>query len=180
MSDSQRQSQAPRNDTASEVVAYIGLGANLGDRDGQIRRGLEQLEEMHAAVVLEVSSLYESEPVGWSGGPSYLNGVARVSTKLAARELLHKLEEVEILAGRSEGERNSPRPLDLDILLYDGTKIETRDLVIPHPRMKERAFVLWPLAEIAPDVELGPGLTARRAADSLTDHEQIRLWKLRE
>jgi 2-amino-4-hydroxy-6-hydroxymethyldihydropteridine diphosphokinase len=153
---------------------FLGLGSNLGHREDQIREGLRTLESDGSIRIVRVSSLYESEPVGWDGGPWYLNAVAEVSTTLIAPELLRVTREAERSAGRMERERNAPRPLDIDILLFGTERIILETLEVPHPRMLGRAFVLWPLAEIAPEVEVAPGLGAEEAARKLTEHEAIR------
>lgn len=160
------------------VTVYLGLGANLGDRAGQIRWGLRRLEERGALTVARVSSLYETEPVGWSGGPWYLNGAAMGQTTLSPGELLRALKETEAEVGREmeTQSRNAPRPLDLDLLLYGEEKIRTATLVVPHPRIAERGFVLLPLAEIAPEIEVAPGLAAEAAA-KLPRKEVVRPWR---
>jgi len=157
-------------------AVYLGIGSNLGDRASHIRTAVRDLEDNSIVEAHQVSSLYESEPVGWDDGPWYLNAVLSGSTRLEPQELLAALKDMEIQAGREAGERNAPRPLDLDILLYDGVRLEQSDLIIPHPRILERAFVLWPLAEVAPAVEVAPGVTALAAADLLKSHEAICRW----
>jgi 2-amino-4-hydroxy-6-hydroxymethyldihydropteridine diphosphokinase len=153
---------------------YLGLGANLGRRAEQIRAGLAHLEESGAVRVLRVSSFYETEPVGWPDGPWYLNAVARVETSLSPHDLLALLKDVECRLGRRPAQRNAPRPLDLDLLLYDDQHVDEPAIHVPHPRMLERAFVLLPLSEIAPDAEVAPGLSAAVAARGLNVGEAIR------
>ena len=162
------------------MEVFIALGSNLGDREDQIRRALRRLEETGTVAALRVSSLYESEPVGWDGGPWYLNAVACGETPMEPEALLAALEAIEAGAGREPGPRNAPRPLDLDLLLYDRRTIRTPTLEVPHPRMLGRAFVLWPLAELDPEVEVVPGITAWEAAEALRQHESIRLWRGKE
>ncbi|MER3420792.1 MAG: 2-amino-4-hydroxy-6-hydroxymethyldihydropteridine diphosphokinase [Chloroflexota bacterium] len=128
---------------------YLGLGANLGNRLRNLQAGLRALAP--AARTLVVSSLYETEPVGSVGQPPYWNAVARVETALTLSDLLALLKRVERQMGRRPGPRWGPRPLDLDILLAD-LVVQTPDLVVPHPRLAERPFVLVPLAELAADV----------------------------
>ncbi|HKZ51178.1 MAG TPA: 2-amino-4-hydroxy-6-hydroxymethyldihydropteridine diphosphokinase [Dehalococcoidia bacterium] len=128
---------------------YLGLGSNQGDRRANLKRGLEFLSAR--AKVLAVSSLYETEPWGLKRQPLYYNAVARVATELRPRELLAFIKEIEAALGRHPGPRWGPRPLDLDILLYDGEVVAEEDLTIPHPRLAERAFALAPLAELDPD-----------------------------
>ncbi|MDR2330640.1 MAG: 2-amino-4-hydroxy-6-hydroxymethyldihydropteridine diphosphokinase [Comamonas sp.] len=131
--------------------AWIGLGANLGDRGAAMAQALQQLTGSAGVAVQAVSSLYSSRPVD-SSGPDYLNAVAELRTSLSAQQLLHLLQQLELEAGRERPYRNAPRTLDLDVLLYAdiGTSIEMPDLQVPHPRMWQRAFVLAPLQELAP------------------------------
>jgi 2-amino-4-hydroxy-6-hydroxymethyldihydropteridine diphosphokinase len=131
--------------------AYLGLGSNLGDRAANLRAALACLAE--AGTVDAVSSLYETEPVGGPPGQGlYYNACCRLVTALGPRQLLDFLKVVERKLGRREGPRWGPRTVDLDILFYDDLALETDALVLPHPRLGERAFVLVPLAEIAPDL----------------------------
>lgn len=131
------------------VIAYIGLGANLGEREAQIRAGLAALGRVPGVRVLDVSSLRETAPVGGPPQPPYLNGVARLETALSAPALLGVCQQLERDAGRvAGGPRNGPRPLDLDLLLYGDERIDTADLIVPHPRLHERPFVLEPLREL--------------------------------
>jgi 2-amino-4-hydroxy-6-hydroxymethyldihydropteridine diphosphokinase len=132
---------------------FIGLGANLGDRETALRRSLELLEESGAAEVRAVSELIETAPVGGPAGqPDYLNGAAEIETPLPPEGLLAALKEIERRLGRVERERWGAREIDMDVLLYDDKIINTPDLEVPHPRMCERLFVLQPLAKIAPGV----------------------------
>ncbi|MBV8065258.1 MAG: 2-amino-4-hydroxy-6-hydroxymethyldihydropteridine diphosphokinase [Actinobacteria bacterium] len=137
--------------------AYIGLGSNLGDRERTIREGLAALDASGVTVVA-VSTLVDTEPVGVVGQPLFLNGVAAVDTRLGARELLNVLLDVERRFGRLRDEAvpHGPRTLDLDLLLYGDAEIDEPGLHVPHPRMHERDFVLDPLAEVAPGLEV-PG-----------------------
>jgi 2-amino-4-hydroxy-6-hydroxymethyldihydropteridine diphosphokinase len=138
-------------------LVYIGLGANLGDREATIRMALRRLGAHEQIDVLRVSRLRETDPVGYADQPRFLNGVARLQTDLEPRELLAILLDVERDLGRTRhGPRFGPRPIDLDILLYDSRVVEEPGLRIPHPRMAERAFVLEPLAELDPSLEV-PG-----------------------
>ena len=133
------------------VLVYIGLGANLGDPAAQLRRALGGLADMEEVEVLRVSGFYLNPPLGPPDQPWYVNAVAQVRTRLTAEELLRGLARLEAALGRVQGERWGPRVIDLDLLLYDGEVINTPELVLPHPGMHRRAFVLAPLAEIAPD-----------------------------
>jgi len=132
---------------SAPVSAWIGLGANLGDRLATLRTALSAMGALPGTRVQGVSSLYGSAPVD-AGGPDYLNAVAQVQTTLAPHALLAQLQAIEQAAGRERPYRNAPRTLDLDILLYGDEVIDTPTLTVPHPRMGGRAFVLRPLAEI--------------------------------
>ena len=136
-------------DTPGAVEAWVGLGANLGDRLDSLRNALKAIAALPGTRVLRVSPLYRSAPVD-AGGPDYLNAVAQLETTLAPEALLMRLQEIEHACGRDRPYRNAPRTLDLDILLFDDQEINTPTLAVPHPRMCERAFVLLPLAELAP------------------------------
>lgn len=143
------------------LPAWIGLGANLGDRGTALRQALQQLNASAGVAVHAVSSLYASRPVD-STGPDYLNAVAELRTSLSAQQLLHVLQQLELAAGRERLYRNAPRTLDLDVLLYAScdTVVAMPDLQVPHPRMWQRAFVLAPLQELQPgwvsDAQLQP------------------------
>jgi 2-amino-4-hydroxy-6-hydroxymethyldihydropteridine diphosphokinase len=129
--------------------AYVGLGANLGDREGTIRHALELLAERMPVVA--VSSIRETEPWGYADQPAFLNAAAAVETELTAQALLGKLLEIELVLGRKrEGPRFGPRTIDLDLLLYGDETVEAPGLTVPHPRLHERRFVLEPLAELDP------------------------------
>ncbi len=144
------QQQQAREASAPVHIVYLALGANIGDRQSNIDAALQRLG---TAVKLDmVSSIYETEPVGYLDQPCFLNMVCRGTTALPPRELLAFVKQIENDLGRQPSIRNGPRPIDIDILLYDDLRAEYEDLVIPHPRMTERAFVLVPLAEIAPDI----------------------------
>jgi 2-amino-4-hydroxy-6-hydroxymethyldihydropteridine diphosphokinase len=132
------------------TTAWVGLGANLGDRTAALRTALAALAALPGTRLLRVSSLYRSAPVD-AGGPDYLNAVAEIATQLPPHDLLAALQAIEHAAGRERPYRNAPRTLDLDILLYGDLRLDSATLMLPHPRMHERAFVLLPLAELAPD-----------------------------
>jgi len=131
--------------------AYVGLGANLGDRERMLRAAVDALAAEEGIEVVSVSTLRETEPVGVGGQPRFLNGAAELETTLTARELLDRLLALEQRFGRVRipGE-HGPRTLDLDLLLYGGEVIDEPGLTVPHPRLHERRFVLEPLAELAP------------------------------
>jgi len=133
-----------------QTTAWIGLGANLGERAAALRSALTGIGALPGTRVLRVSSLYRSAPVD-AGGPDYLNAVAEIATTLVPLGLLEALQTLEQAAGRERPYRNAPRTLDLDILFYGDVRLESAGLTLPHPRLHERAFVLLPLAELAPE-----------------------------
>jgi 2-amino-4-hydroxy-6-hydroxymethyldihydropteridine diphosphokinase len=145
------------------VRAYLGLGSNLGDRSENLRRAVALLGARDGVAVVRTSSVYETAPVGPSQ-PDFLNAVAEVDTTLSPRDLLEACLGVEEEMGRVRRERWGPRVIDVDLLLYGDERVDEPDLVVPHPRMHERAFVLVPLAELAPDVVLPDGRTIGEAA----------------
>ena len=131
--------------------AFVGLGANLGDREATLRRAVELLGAEPDVDVVALSTLRETDPVGYLDQPRFLNGAAEVDTALGPRELLERLLEVERALGRERtGPRFGPRTVDLDLLLYGGQEIDEPGLHVPHPRLHERRFALEPLAELDP------------------------------
>lgn len=141
--------QPPSNQLSSST-AYIGLGANLGDAPAALKAAIQAIAALPGTQVLQCSALYRSAPVD-ATGPDYHNAVVAVRTALAPHDLLAALQSIEAAGGRERPYRNAPRTLDLDILLYGEQAIATPTLTVPHPRLHERAFVLRPLAEIAPE-----------------------------
>ena len=136
--------------SSTDTVAYIGLGTNLGDRIVNLKSAVDALDSL--GELIAVSSVYETEPVDVDDiQPSYLNMVVALETRLNPRALLREMLEIERVNGRVRKRQNEARTLDLDILLMDDLILTTDDLMLPHPRMHERAFVMVPLAEIAPD-----------------------------
>jgi len=131
------------------VVAYIGLGANLGDPRTTVMQAMQAIADTDGVALTRQSTLYTSSPVD-SSGPDFVNAVVEVLTRLPAMRLLEQLQAIESRAGRVRPYRYAPRTLDLDILLYADSRIDKHRLTVPHPRMMQRAFVLVPLAEIAP------------------------------
>lgn len=131
------------------VTAYVALGANLGDAQATVVQAMAALGRLPATRLLRRSSLYRSAPVD-AGGPDFINAVAELATHLSAPDLLLQLQALEQAAGRERPYRHAPRTLDLDLLLYGDAQIDSPALTVPHPRMNERAFVLVPLAEVAP------------------------------
>jgi 2-amino-4-hydroxy-6-hydroxymethyldihydropteridine diphosphokinase len=136
-------------------LAYIGLGANLGDARAALQAARDALAALPNSDLLRCSALYRSAPID-SSGPDYLNAVAELRTALTPLDLLHHLQAIEQAQGRERPYRNAPRTLDLDLLLYDDLVQHDLELTLPHPRAHERAFVLQPLAELVPDLRL-PG-----------------------
>lgn len=139
------------------VRAVIGLGANLGDPAAQLRTAIAAIGRIADTRVLAVSSFYRTAPVGYLEQPEFVNAAVTVETTLAPRALLDALQAIEAAAGRERRFKDAPRTLDLDILLYGDERIDTPALNVPHPRLHERAFVLVPLAELAPQLMI-PGL----------------------
>lgn len=132
-----------------EVSAWIALGANLGDAAATLKQAMAAIAQQPLCRMVRASSLYRSAPVD-ANGPDFVNAVVEISTRLTAPELLDVLQAIEAAAGRERPYRNAPRTLDLDLLLYGDARIESDRLCVPHPRMAQRAFVLLPLAQIAP------------------------------
>jgi len=148
----------------AEIAAYIALGSNLSDPISQIEQAWAQLDNLPETRLIACSSLYQSKPVGFAEQPDFINAAAAIVTQMSPRALLAALLQIEARHGRNRTFKNAPRSLDLDLLLYDGLVMHEHGLTLPHPRMTERAFVLLPLAEIAPDA-LIPG--HGRVADCL-------------
>ena len=133
-------------------VAYIGFGSNIGDRLSHIQNALDTLSKTEGITLQKISSIYTTDPVGYEAQAQFLNGVAAIQTSLSPLSLLHTLKDIEITIGRKHRIRWGPREIDLDILIYGDLCVQTEKLVIPHPEMHLRGFVLVPLAEIAPDL----------------------------
>jgi 2-amino-4-hydroxy-6-hydroxymethyldihydropteridine diphosphokinase len=141
------------------VAAYVALGANLGDPVAAVRSAMDRLDGLEHTTVTARSSLYRTAPVGASG-PDFINAVVRLDTRLTAPALLASLQALELQAGRERPWPNAPRTLDLDLLLYGSGRIDSSRLTVPHPRMAGRAFVLVPLAEVAPALVPSEALAA--------------------
>lgn len=133
----------------------LAFGSNLGDSAGMIGRAIDALDAMTNVSVTARSSLYATPPWGVEDQPDFVNACALVETDLAPLELLAACKDLEVALGRVPGERWGPRLIDIDVLWMDGVSLESERLTLPHPRMTERAFVLVPLAEIAPDLVVG-------------------------
>jgi 2-amino-4-hydroxy-6-hydroxymethyldihydropteridine diphosphokinase len=139
--------------------AYVGLGANLGDREGNLRRAVELLGAEPGIEVAGLSSFRETDPVGYLDQPRFLNGACALETELSPRELLDRLLAVERTLGRVRGEEPhwGPRTIDLDLLLFGEETVDEPGLTVPHPRLTERSFALEPLLELDPNLRLPDG-----------------------
>jgi 2-amino-4-hydroxy-6-hydroxymethyldihydropteridine diphosphokinase len=146
--------------------AFVGLGSNLGDREGTIRRAVELLDAEPGIDVAAVSELRETDPVGYADQPRFLNGVVVVGTSLSPRDLLEALLAIELTLGRNRAEapRFGPRTIDLDLLLYGDEVVDEPGLTVPHPRLAERPFALVPILELDPEATFPDG---RRLRDVL-------------
>ncbi|WP_391118884.1 2-amino-4-hydroxy-6-hydroxymethyldihydropteridine diphosphokinase [Psychrobacillus sp. L3] len=144
--------------------AYLSLGSNIGDRLDYLRRAVQLLRESESVQMNKVSSVYETDPVGYVDQGAFLNVVVELETLLSPHQLLKKCNEIEEDLGRTRDIHWGPRTVDLDILLYNEENMKTEDLIIPHPRMTERGFVLVPLVELNPDL-----------VEPLTKHSLLKL-----
>jgi 2-amino-4-hydroxy-6-hydroxymethyldihydropteridine diphosphokinase len=154
------------------TVAYVGIGSNLDDPRTQVLVSFRELDELPHTRVVKRSSLYRSAPVGTAPQPDFINAVAQLETGLPAERLLAELQAIEARHGRERSFANAPRTLDLDLLLFGESQMNAPGLKIPHPRMHERAFVLAPLVEISPDVEI-PGRGAAKPIMDATKNQKI-------
>lgn len=165
--------------STSEVSeAYIALGANLGDREGTLKEALNRLDHYDGIEVVRCSNVYETEPVGYLDQPQFLNMAAALRTTLAPENLLHVMLDIEAQLGRVRDIRYGPRTVDLDLLWVEGQSYDTADLTLPHPRMLERAFVLFPLSDIVLPDEDSSGLRGiiTAALQDIDGKEGMRLW----
>lgn len=140
--------------------SYLALGSNMGIRTANIRSAVSLIDADNCCNVVMRSSFYLTKPVGVEDQPDFVNAVVEVETSHSPRELLVLCKDIEQKLGRTRTFRWGPRVIDIDVLLYDDIKLDEEDFTLPHPRMMERAFVLVPLAEIAPDLDLPGGVTA--------------------
>lgn len=150
------------------TIAYVGIGANLGDARANVTDAIERLRRLPGCTLLAASGQYRTAPID-SSGDDYVNAVASISTTLDAEALLQALHGIEQAHGRERPYRNAPRTLDLDLLLYGDQQIASPTLTLPHPRMTERAFVLVPLLALAPDVVIPGRGPARDYAAAVAD-----------
>ncbi len=161
-----------------ENRVYIGVGSNIEDRAYFLKEAIAALEENEQLEVITFSSIYETEPVGFINQASFLNMVVEIRTQLTPLELLSVIQKIEFNQGRDRGIKWGPRTLDLDILLYNQENIEAEVLIIPHPRMHERAFVIIPLLELNQEISIN-GRNAKDIYIELQDREGVRIWKRR-
>jgi len=158
-----------------KVLAYLSLGSNMGDRQGNLERAIDLLSQR--LKVTSVSSVYDTEPVGDINQPRFLNLVCQVNTRLAPEALLALAKGIESKLGRI-GKSGAPRPIDIDILFYGDQVMNMPGLAIPHPRLAERAFVLVPLAEIAPDFSHPvSGKTVSKLLTEVTETQDVLRWE---
>jgi 2-amino-4-hydroxy-6-hydroxymethyldihydropteridine diphosphokinase len=154
-------------------TVFVGLGSNLDDPMWQVQSAFREIDDIPETSLVKVSSLYQTAPVGWTDQPPFVNAVAHAETTLSPHDFLRHLSGIEASHGRVRGARNGPRTLDLDVLLFNDWQIDDAHLTTPHPRMFDRAFVLAPLAEIAPDVVI-PGHGAARELFARLDATGVR------
>lgn len=154
-------------------MIYIALGANIGERAAQLSAAIDEMERAGLHVTKQ-SSVYETAPVGYTEQPSFFNMVVEVESRQSSDELLNTLQQIEQRLGRERLFKNGPRTIDLDILFYNGEDIQSEHLTVPHPRMQERAFVLAPLAEIAPELVVrGRTVASWLERLSMTDRQDV-------
>ena len=157
------------------TVAYVGIGSNLKRPEDQVLAAFQELDRIPNTRVTRRSSLYRSSPVGYAPQPDFVNAVAELDTTLSPEALLEELRKIEDRHERERRFPNSPRTLDLDLLLFADRSLNTDRLTIPHPRMHERAFVLKPLTEIAPQIELSGRGAAKDCLDQVKDQNVERI-----
>lgn len=155
----------------------LGLGSNLGNRSDNIIKALNYLSANNPIIILKVSSLYETAPVGFLDQPSFLNAVAEVQTELEPLSLLEACLQTEKIMGRTRIIRWGPRSIDIDLLFYHTVKVQSETLTLPHPCLHERRFVLEPLAEIAPDIVISERQTVSQCLAQLEINNEVRLYK---
>ncbi|WP_282943680.1 2-amino-4-hydroxy-6-hydroxymethyldihydropteridine diphosphokinase [Paenibacillus sp. RC67] len=157
--------------------AYIALGSNMGDRERLLLEAIGLLAEYETIEVISCSGIYETEPVGYVDQAAFLNMVIEVETSLEPKELLGVMQRIELSLGRTRELRWGPRTIDLDMLLYDNVKQDDPMLILPHPRMLERAFVLVPLVEVAQASRVQQSAEWAAHLEKLEGKEGVTLWK---
>lgn len=157
-------------------IAYIALGSNIGERYNYLLEAIEMLGKHWQIRVEDISSVYETDPVGYTDQDKFLNLVIKISTNLSPQELLKVTQKTENELGRKREVRWGPRTIDLDILLYNHENIEAENLIVPHPRMFERAFVIVPLLEINQEIEQN---ISRSQVEEMKRREGVTVWKQR-
>ncbi|WP_257351321.1 2-amino-4-hydroxy-6-hydroxymethyldihydropteridine diphosphokinase [Pseudalkalibacillus decolorationis] len=157
---------------------YLALGSNIGKRDAYLRRALQTIDQLHETKVKRVSSIYETEPIGYTDQDAFLNMVAYIETTYSSSTLLEELQRIEKQLDRKRNIHWGPRTLDLDILLYNQENIQTEELKVPHPRMLERGFVMIPLYELQPDLQF-PHTNEHFSTimEERINHEGVYVWK---
>ncbi|MCR6545298.1 2-amino-4-hydroxy-6-hydroxymethyldihydropteridine diphosphokinase [Dehalobacterium formicoaceticum] len=161
----------------TENIAYLSLGSNLGNREDYLKQALDFLKEVPGIKVTGKSSLYQTDPVGYTEQDCFLNAVVSISTTLSPQELLKKTQEIERLLGRERIIHWGPRTMDIDILLFNEEVLQEPDLIIPHPEMSHRRFVLVPLAELDQGLMI-PGVgPVDRTLESCEDSGMVSLFK---
>ncbi|WP_078593227.1 2-amino-4-hydroxy-6-hydroxymethyldihydropteridine diphosphokinase [Evansella clarkii] len=158
-------------------IAYLSIGSNIDDREEHLKQAVKRIGDLELVSIDQVSSVYETEPVGYTEQEPFLNMAIKIRTDLSAESLLQKTQEIENSGGRKREIRWGPRTIDLDILLFNEENITLEQLTVPHPRMLERAFVLIPLQEIAPSIELSNGKPIEQYIEELTGKEGVHKWK---
>ena len=161
---------------SSAVIAYIGIGANLGDARTAVEAALQRLAALPESELKAQSSLFRTAPID-AGGDDYINAVAQLETRLNDTELLQELQAIELAFGRERPYQNAPRTLDLDILLFGSSRIDSNTLTVPHPRLTERAFALIPLMQIDPFVSIPGKGPAHQFAPGVADQKISRIDK---
>jgi len=149
------------------TIAFVGIGSNLEDPEQQVKNAFAELDRLPHTRVVRRSSLYRSAPVGYDAQPDFINAVVQLETGLAAERLLAELQALEARHGRARSFPNAPRTLDLDLLLFGDARRSSPELTLPHPRMHERAFVLRPLLEIAPQLPFSLEAVADQKAERI-------------
>lgn len=164
-----------RNSAAVGIPAFIGIGSNLSDPRAQVLKAIDALSSINGARTIRVSSLYQSAPFGSVDQPDFINAVAELACELDVRSLFRELQSIEAAHGRVRAERWGPRVIDLDLLVFGAAVVNDEDLIVPHPGIADRNFVLLPLQEIAPDLEI-PGFGP--IADLAVDESAPRIFRL--